>query len=119
MDSLIDSLSKLVLQSTTILSELKSDSMSIDMLAEKMDARNGTIQEIEAIKNDVNESMVNDEDRAYIRSLFDKYERINKLIDKALKEALRENREELTAASKLRKADDKYRVQSVRDMSHY
>lgn len=84
-----------------------------------MDLRDNTIQELTSHKDEINDQMVNDEDREEIKSLFDKFERLNSKIDKALKEALKTSREDLASATTKRKADDKYRFQSKPDISHF
>jgi septin family protein len=119
MNSVTEHLSKLISQTSSILYELRSDTLSIEGLSSKMDVRDKTIHELNALKGDLNDTMICDEDRDKIRSLFDKFERMNTKIDEALRNALRESRENLTAASKKRRANDKYRVLGKPDISHF
>lgn len=119
MKDITDHLSKLVSQSSSILGELKSDSFSIEELSVKMDLREDTIHQLDTLKDELNASTVSDEDRDKINSLFNKFERLNTKIDKALKDSLRESRETLAAASNKRKADDKYRVLAKPDITHF
>lgn len=119
MDKVTDQLSKLVSQTSSILGALKSDSFSVDELTVKMDLREDTIQQLDALKDELNTSMVSDEDREQISSLFNKFERLNTKIDNALKDSLRKSRETLAAASNKRKADDKYRVLTTPDITHF
>jgi len=84
-----------------------------------MDVRDDTIHQLDALKGDINDTMISDEDRDKIRSLFNKFERMNTKIDDALKDTLRQSREDLTTASNKRKADDKYRVLGKPDISHF
>lgn len=119
MPSVTEHLSTLVSQSSNILSELKSDPLSVEELALKMDLRDNTIQMLEAHKEDLNKSNISDEDRDEIKSFFDKFERLNTKIDQALKDALCKSRENLAAATTTRKADDKYRVLARPDVSHF
>lgn len=119
MNSVTDHLSELVSQTSNILGELKSESFSLEELASKMDLRDGTIHQLDTLKDDLNASMVSDEDREKISSLFNKFERLNIKIDNALKDALRESRETLAAASNKRKADDKYHVLTKPDITHF
>ena len=119
MSSVTEHLSTLVSQSSSILSELKSDSLSVEGLASKMDMRDTTIQLLDAHRDELNDTTISNEDRDEIKSLFDKFERLNTKIDRALKEALRESRENLAAATTKRKADDKYRHLASPDISHF
>lgn len=117
--NVIDHLSTLVSHSSTILGELKSEAMSVEELSSKMELRDNTIQLLDAHRDELNDSDINDADREKIKSLFDKFERLNKKIDTALKSALRESRENLAAATTKRKADDKYRVLAKPDITHF
>ncbi|WP_340103564.1 hypothetical protein [Rhodohalobacter sp. 8-1] len=119
MSSITEHLSTLVSQSSSILSDLNSDLLSVEELASKMDLRDNTIRMLDAHKEDLNNSSFSDEDREEIKSLFDKFERLNSKIDRALKDALNKSRENLAAATTTRKADDKYRVLAKPDITHF
>jgi predicted nucleic acid-binding Zn-ribbon protein len=119
MNTLTEHLKKLVSQTSSILSELRSDTLSVEGLSSKMDVREETIHQLNTLTDDINDTVINDKDRDKISSLFDKFERMNTKIDQALKNALRESRENLTTASNKRKADDKYRVHGKPDISHF
>lgn len=119
MNSATDHLSKLVSQTSSILGELKSDSFSLEGLESKMNLREETISKLDTLKDELNASVVSNEDRDKISSLFDKFERLNAKIETALRDALRESREKLATASNKRKADDKYRVLAKPDITHF
>ena len=84
-----------------------------------MELRYNTIQMLDTHRDELNDKVINDQDRDEIKSLFDKFERINVKIDRELKSALRESRENLAAATTKRKADDKYRVLAKPDITHF
>ena len=111
MKNIKNLLNTLLEQSSTVLSELRSDSLSAANLSAKMDARNSIINDLEAMKNDIHASDFEKEERTEIQNLLDKFERINTKIETLLKRALYKNQEQLASASRVRKADDKYRTQ--------
>lgn len=117
--NVIEHLGTLVSQSSTILGELNSDSLSVEELSSKMELRDNTIDLLDAHRDELNVNTISDSDRDEIKSLFDKFERLNVKIDRALKSALRESRENLAAATTKRKADDKYRVLAKPDITHF
>jgi len=117
--NVIEHLDTLVSQSSTILGELKSDALSVEGLSSKIELRDNTIELLDAHRDELNNNMISDEDRDEIKSLFDKFERLNKKIDTALKSALRESRENLAAATTKRRADDKYHVLAKPDITHF
>lgn len=119
MTTVTDHLSTLISQSSSILLELKSNTFSVDELSSKMDKRDETIELLTAQHDEIDKEMISDKDRDTIQSLFDKFERLNSKIDKALKDALRTSRENLASATTKRKADDKYLTQSKPDISKF
>lgn len=119
MNVLTEHLNTLILQSESILSELNKDNLEIEFIESEMDAREQTVSELAAVKTNFDESKLSDHDRDLIRTLFDKFEDLNTKINRSLQEALRESRENLTTASKKRKADDKYHVLAKPDITHF
>lgn len=119
MNVLTKKLNTLILQSNSILNELKKDTLSVEFIETEMDAREQTVSELVAIKTDLDESKLSEQDRDLNRTLFDKFEDLNTKINRSLQEALRESRENLTAASKKRKADDKYHILAKPDITHF
>lgn len=119
MNVLTEHLNTLILQSDSILSELKKENLSVEFIESQMDAREQTVNELAAVKTDFDEIKLSEQDRNLIRNLFDKFEDLNTKINRSLQEALRESRENLTAASKKRKADDKYHVLAKPDITHF
>jgi len=119
MSSVKQQLEKLIGESNEMLSELQSDAPSVDLIQTRMDDREKTIRELGSAAEGFDINQLTGAERDSVQTLFNTFEEVNKEIDTALKHVLRESRENLSSATKKRKADDKYRVLEKPDISYF
>lgn len=105
--------------SKEILSGLNSETVSLESVEKKMAERKAIIQSLINISPSQRRGEMTESEEEIAKTLFSTFETLSNDINTALKDALNESRETLATAAKKRKADDKYRVISQPDITHF
>lgn len=119
MKQVIHLLNILVKQSKEILGELNSESASLESVEEAMAQRKDTIGTLISLPPVQSRESLTQHEEEVAKNLFSTFEQLSKDINSTLTKAINESRETLASATKKRKADDKYRVISQPDITHF
>ncbi len=119
MSNVQQQLEELINRSSSILTELRNDTPSVELIRQTMDRRESAIEQLGTIAAEFRIDALTDKQQQLINSLFDRFADINEKIETALKTELLQSREKLTSATRQRKAEDKYHVLEKPDISHF
>lgn len=119
MSNVQQQLEELINRSSSILTELKNDAPSMELIQETMDRRTTNIEQLGTIAAGFRIDNLTEKQQELIHSLFDRFADLNEKIETALKTELLQSREKLTSATRQRKAEDKYHVLEKPDISHF
>ena len=119
MNQLTDLLNQLTSQSKKILGELNKQPLSLATVEAAIEERQATIQLLSQLDPQQEREKLSEREEQIVTSLFSTFERVSSDINSGLTHALNESRETLASATKKRKADDKYRVISQPDITHF
>lgn len=119
MSNVQQQLDELISKSNSILTELNTESPSIDFIRETMDKREANIQQLGTIAARFRIDSLTEKQKRIVHAQFDQFADLNEKIETALKKELLHSREKLTSATRQRKAEDKYHVLEKPDISYF
>lgn len=120
MNELKEKFQILIQRSRDILSELQDgDEIFVDLLQEHLDVRQDTINQMDLLIKNMEGMDLSTDEVESLKSLFGEFSDINQTINSELNNTLTQTRQNLTSATKRRKAEDGYHILKKPDITYY
>lgn len=120
MNELKEKFQILIQRSRDILSELQDgDEIFVELLQEHLDVRQDTINQMDLLIKNMEGMDLSTDEVESLKSLFGEFSDINQTINSELNNTLTQTRQNLTSATKRRKAEDGYHILKKPDITYY